>query len=134
MGLSVLLSPVYRATSGLSEGRSSANKIELSLSKTVQIVFGQAAVAKQVREHEWKNGIAIVIPSVNLPPTLRQPTFQTPQLGGLLDLRGPAFNVSDESLQLFAKRPVESSSGDCFFGIRPLKFVHGDNVLNCRVR
>ena len=58
--------------SGLSEGRSSANKIELSLSKTVQIVFGQAAVAKQVREHEWKNGIAIVIPSVNLPPMLRQ--------------------------------------------------------------
>ena len=58
--------------SGLSEGRSSANKVEIYLSKTVQIVFGQAAVAKQVREHEWKNGIAIVIPSVNLPPMLRQ--------------------------------------------------------------
>src|SRR5260370_34286050 len=100
----------------------------------MQIVFGQAAVAKQLCEYEWKNGVAVIVASVNLSPTLRQPTFQIPQLRRFLDPRGSAFSFPDESFQLFAKRQVEGSSGDCLFGMRPLKFVHRDNVLNCRVR
>ena len=89
-------------SSRLSEGRSYTNKVELFLSKPVQIVFGKAAVAKQLCEHEWKDGVAVVVPSVDLPATLGQPAFQIPQLRRSLDLRGSIFCFPDEVFQLFA--------------------------------
>ena len=54
MGLHVLDPSGHCATAGLSEGRSSANKVELFLFKPVEIIFSQAAVAKQTCEDEWK--------------------------------------------------------------------------------
>ena len=120
MGLHVVDPSGHFAAAGLSEGRRSANKIELFLFKPVEIIFGQAAVTKQVGENEWKSGVPVVVPSVDLPPTLGQPVFQIPQIRRFLDPCGSAFSFPDEGFQLFAKRIVEGSSGDCLFGMRPL--------------
>jgi hypothetical protein len=120
MGLHVVDPSGHFAAAGLSEGRRSANKIELFLFKPVEIIFGQAAVTKQVGENEWKSGVPVVVPSVDLPPTLGQPVFQIPQIRRFLDPCGSAFSFPDEGFQLFAKRLVEGSSGDCLFGMRPL--------------
>jgi hypothetical protein len=120
MGLHVVDPSGHCAAAGLSEGRRSANKIELFLLKPVEIIFGQAAVTKQVGENEWKSGVPVVVPSINLPPTLGQPVFQIPQIRRFLDPCGSAFSFPDEGFQLFAKRLVEGSSGDRLFGMRPL--------------
>jgi hypothetical protein len=55
------------------------------LFKPVEIIFGQATVTKQVGENEWKSGVPVVVPSVDLPPTLGQPIFQIPQIKRFLD-------------------------------------------------
>jgi hypothetical protein len=90
------------------------------LFKPVEIIFGQATITKQVGENEWKSGVPVVVPSVDLPPTLGQPVFQIPQIRRFLDPCGSAFSFPDEGSQLFAKRLVEGSSGDRLFGMRPL--------------
>jgi hypothetical protein len=100
-----------------SEGRRSANKIELLLFKPVEIIFDQATVTKQVGENEWKSGVPVVVPSVDSLPTLGQPVFQIPQIKRFLDPCGSAFSFLDEGFQLFAKRLVEDSSSDYLLGM-----------------
>jgi hypothetical protein len=93
MGLHVVDPSGHCATAGLSEGRHSANKIELFLFKPVEIIFGQATVTKQAGENEWKSGVPVVVPSVDLPPTLGQPVFQIPQIRRFLDPCDSAFKL-----------------------------------------
>jgi len=70
--LRVFHSPVPLQRWTHSDGRNSSNQIELSLSKPGKIILAQSAVAKQLYKHDRQNGVAVVVSSVDLVPTLRQ--------------------------------------------------------------
>ncbi len=68
----------------IARGRKTPNEFKLFLTKAVQIVFTHAALLQQSGKDKREHRVPIIVLAIDSQTTVRQPTFEIPQVSGLL--------------------------------------------------
>jgi hypothetical protein len=80
--------------------------------QSAQIFLTQSAFVQKFPEHVRESRIPIVVLTVDLLTTLRQVTFQVPQIRRLLDLAGYLLYFLNHLVKLSPQGSVEGCAGD----------------------
>ena len=105
-----------------------ANQLDLFQGQSVQITFPEAALLQKLSEHQREHGVAIIVLALQLSSALREPAFQVPQRGDVLDSGGSVLGFPDQVLFFSVEGLLECLASHDLLRRRPFPVAH-DLVL-----